>query len=155
MDSDENIILVSSDGKKFEISQKAAQRSKYLKAIMEDFPEDEEIIISDVKGNILKKIIAYLKHYENEEPREIPTPMKNFQECLSEWDFKYINIDLNTVLELAKAADILEIKPLLELTCAKFASNVQIKTADELKIIFGGPKDNISEEELKILEENK
>ena len=96
MDADKKITLVSSDGEKVEISSKAVQRSVLVKGIIEDYPDDAEVPLNNVKSNILKKIKEYLEHYENEEPKEIerPLPSQNFKECVEEWDFKYIDVDL-------------------------------------------------------------
>ena len=54
------ITLVSSDGEKMQISAKAAQRSQLVKGIIEDYPDDAEVPLNNVKSNILKKIKEYL-----------------------------------------------------------------------------------------------
>ena len=50
------ITLVSSDGEKVQISEKAAKRSFLIKGILEDYPEDPEVPLHNVKSNILTKI---------------------------------------------------------------------------------------------------
>ena len=102
MDADKKITLVSSDGEKVEISSKAVQRSVLVKGIIEDYPDDAEVPLNNVKSNILKKIKEYLEHYENEDPKEIdrPLPSQNFKECVDEWDFKYIDVDLELIFIL-------------------------------------------------------
>ena len=55
MDADKKITLVSSDGEKVEISSKAVQRSVLVKGIIEDYPDDAEVPLNNVKSNILKK----------------------------------------------------------------------------------------------------
>ena len=56
------ITLVSSDGEKFQISEKAARRSVLVKGIIDDYPEDPEVPLHNVKSNILTKIITYLEN---------------------------------------------------------------------------------------------
>ena len=54
------ITLVSSDGEKMQIAAKAAQRSQLVKGIIEDYPDDAEVPLNNVKSNILKKIKEYI-----------------------------------------------------------------------------------------------
>ena len=155
METKTKIILVSSDGEKFEISHKAAQRSILLKNLIEEFPEEAEVPLDEIKSNILKKIKEYLEHYENEEPKEIerPLPSPNFKKCVNSWDYKYIDIDLEMLFELVNAVNYLDIEPLLELGSAKVASIIKGKTAEEIKKILN--IDVITPEEREIIEENK
>ena len=69
------ITLVSSDGEKMQIAAKAAQRSQLVKGIIEDYPDDAEVPLNNVKSNILKKIKEYLEHYADSEPKEIERPL--------------------------------------------------------------------------------
>merc|ERR1711924_395342 len=58
-------------------------------------------------------------------PEEIQKPLKstNLMECgVSEWDSEYVNIEQEVLFELILAANYLDIKSLLDLTCAKVAS---------------------------------
>ena len=157
MEVDKKIILVSSDGEKIEISSKAAQRSVLVKGILEDYPDDAEVPLNNVKSNILKKFKEYLDHYENEEPKEIerPLPSNNFKECVNEWDYNFIDMDLQLIFEIILGANYMDIKPLLELSSAKVASIIKGKNTEEIRKIFDINKDFTPEEEQQILEENK
>ena len=71
-DNDTKVILISSDSKTFEISAKAAKRSKLIKESIEDSKEDIiEFQVNNVKSEVLKKVVEYLEHYKDEEPKEI------------------------------------------------------------------------------------
>lgn len=157
MDSGKNITLLSSDGEKIEISAKAVQRSVLVKGIIEDYPDDAEVPLNNVKGALLKKIKEYLEHYENEEPKEIerPLPSQKFEECVDQWDFNYINVDLDLMFELILGANYMDIKPLLELASAKVASIIKGKTTEEIRKAFNIQNDFTPEEEQQIIEENK
>ena len=157
MDTDKKIILVSSDGEKVEISAKAVQLSVLVKGIIEDYPDDAEVPLNNVKSNILKKIKEYLDHYEKEEIKEIERPLtsQNFKECVNEWDFKYIDVDLDLIFELILSANYMDIKPLLELASAKVASIIKGKNTEEIRKTFNIGNDFTPEEEQQILEENK
>ena len=157
MDVDKKITLVSSDGKKVEISNKAVQRSVLVKGIIEDYPDDAEVPLNNVKSDILNKIKEYLEHYENTEPKEIerPLPSQNFKECVDEWNYYYIDVDLDLIFELILGANYMDIKPLLELASAKVASIIKGKTTEEIRKTFGITNDFTPEEEQQIIEENK
>ena len=65
-DINEEIQIISSDEKTYNISKKAAKRSGILRGMMEDFPEDTSFPMKSIKGNILEKIKDYLMHYKDE-----------------------------------------------------------------------------------------
>ena len=157
MEGDKKITLVSSDGEKLEISSKAVQRSVLVKGIIEDYPDDAEVPLNNVKSNILKKIKEYLEHYENTEPKEIerPLPSQNFKECVDEWDYDFIGkVDDNETLEnLILAANFLNIKPLLILLAAKIASKIKGVNTQTIRTVFG--INELNEEEKKQFIEDK
>ncbi len=157
MDAEKKITLVSSDSEKIEVSAKAVQRSVLVKGIIEDYPDDAEVPLNNVKSKTLKKIKEYLEHYENEEPKEIerPLPSQNFKECVGEWDYNFIELDLDDTFEIILGANYMDIKPLLELASAKVASIIKGKTTEEIRKTFGITNDFTPEEEQQIIEENK
>lgn len=151
------ITLVSSDGEKVQISENAAKRSYLIKGILEDYPEDPEVPLHNVKSNILTKIIEYLEHYSETEPKEIerPLPSNNFNECVESWDYNYIDVELDTIFELILAANYMDVKPLMELASSKVASIIKGKTPDEIRKTFNIQNDFTPEEENQIREENQ
>ena len=155
---DNKVIMISSDGQKFEISAKAAMRSQIMKeSIMGNNQEEIEFNANNIEGDILKKIVEYLEHYENEEPKEIerPLPSLNFKECVDEWDYNFIDVDINTIFKIINASNYLNIPPLLELSSAKMASIIKGKTTEEVRQLFGIQNEFTPEEEQQIIEENK
>ena len=158
VEDDAKVIMISSDGQKFEISVKAAMRSQIVKeSIIGNNQEEIEFNANNIKGDILKKVVEYLEHYENEEPKEIerPLPSLNFKECVDEWDYNFIDVDINTIFKIINASNYLNIPPLLELASAKIASITQSKTTEEIKQLFGIQNEFTPEEEQQIIEENK
>lgn len=150
-----NLELTSSDKMKFELNSKAGERSGLLKNLISDYEESKDIPLPDIKGEILKKIVDYLTHYKDIEPKEIPKPLPtaNLGEFLDEWDISFINgIELEKVFDLINAANYMDIKPLLDLSCAKIASLMKGKTAEEIRAMFNIECD-LSPEELREYEE--
>ena len=151
---DNKVIMISSDGQKFEISAKAAMRSQLVKdSLIGNNEEEIEFNVNNVKGDILKKVVEYLEHYENEEPKEIerPLPSQNFRECVDEWDNDFIDIDLDTIFQIILASNYLNIKSLLELASAKIASINKGKTTEDIRKIYGIQNDFTPEEEQQII----
>ena len=158
LENDTKVILISSDGEKIEISAKAAMRSTLINDSIQDCRDDIiEFTANNVKGNILKKIVEYLEHYKDTEPKEIerPLPSQNFKECVDEFDFNFTEIDLDMLFEIILASNYLDIKPLLELASAKVASILKGKTTEEIRRTFGITNEFTPEEEQQIIEENK
>ena len=158
LENDTKVILISSDGEKIETSAKAAMRSTLIKDSIQDCRDDIiEFTANNVKGNILKKIVEYLEHYKDTEPKEIerPLPSQNFKECVDEFDFNFTEIDLDMLFEIILASNYLDIKPLQELASAKVASILKGKTTEEIRRTFGITNEFTPEEEQQIIEENK
>ena len=149
------ITLISSDGQKVSIDEKSCGKSNLLKGLIQDYTEDTDIPMPDIKGDVLKKVVEYLTHYKETEPKEIPKPLPsaNLLDVTDEWDVTYINsADLDTNFDIINAANYMDIKPLLDLSCAKIASLMKGKTAEEIRTMFNIECD-LTEEELKEYEE--
>ena len=70
------IKLRSSDGKVFELSESAAKISELLSdSPREDDDEVTEIDVVRVEGATLEKVVEFMKHYDQETMKEIPTPL--------------------------------------------------------------------------------
>jgi len=109
----------------------------------------------EVRAEVLKKVVDYLVHWKESDPKEIPRPLpsNNLKEATDAWDADYIDsVDLDTVFDIINCANYMDIKPLLDLSCAKIASIMKGKTAEEIRNIFNIECD-LTEEELKEYEE--
>ena len=147
LDND-TITLVSLESNHIEINTKAAKRSNLISGFINDFP-NADIRLNKIKYSTLKKIAEYLEHYINSEPKEItqPLPKKDFKDCVDPWDYEYINLPSDTILEIMLAANFMDIKPLLELTCAKIASIIKGKNTKEIQNILNMESDSNDGEE--------
>ena len=151
-----NIVLVSSDNQKIEIDTESAQKSHLLKGLITDYSiQQVPIHMPEIKYDILKKIVEYLTYYKDKVPKDIPKPMPsaNLSEVIDEWDVNFINsIELDNVFDLINAANYMDISSLLDLSCAKIASLMKGKTAQEIRTMFNIECD-LTDEELKEYEE--
>ena len=155
MDGVKTIFLISSDGKKLETNENAIKKSLLLKNTLNDYPDHAEIPLKNVKSEILKKIIEYLEHYENEEPKEIPKPLpdNNFEKHVDKWDYDFINLDLETISEIIISANHMDIKPLLELASAKVASIIRVYDKKKIREEFHISNDLKPKEEEELINE--
>eukprot|EP00811_Abedinium_folium_P013790 NODE_22833_length_692_cov_5.842478.p1 GENE.NODE_22833_length_692_cov_5.842478~~NODE_22833_length_692_cov_5.842478.p1 ORF type:complete len:164 (+),score=56.10 NODE_22833_length_692_cov_5.842478:77-568(+) len=156
-DEGEVVKLKSSQGEVFEMEADVACMSTLIKNMVED-GTDEEIPLPNVKTAILSKVIDYCKYHKDNPPEEIQKPLKstNLVECgVSEWDSEYVNIEQEVLFELILAANYLDIKSLLDLTCAKVASMIKGKNTEEIRKQFNIMNDFTPEEEAQVREENR
>jgi len=106
----------------------------------------------------LKKILEYCQFHVKEDPDPIPKPLptSNLSELVCEFDAKFIEIDdLEEIFDIIMAANYLDIKSLLDLSCAKIATLIRGKTPEEIRKTFGIVNDFTPEEEAQIREDNK
>ena len=54
-------------------------------------------------------------------------------EIVSQWDADFIEIDQETLFELILATNYMDIKPLLDLCCARVASMIKGKTPEQIR----------------------
>jgi S-phase kinase-associated protein 1 len=111
-----------------------------------------------VKSAILVKVIEYCKYHKDVVPEQITKPLRsaNLAESnVSEWDIEYVNIDKEILFEIILAANYMDIRPLLDLCCAKVASMIRGKTVEQIRAEFNIVNDFTPEEEARIREENK
>lgn len=76
-------------------------------------------------------------------------------ELVSPWYADFVTLDQTTLFELILAAHSLELKPLLDLTCAYVSSMLKGKTPEEIRAQYNITNDFTPEEEAQIREENK
>jgi S-phase kinase-associated protein 1 len=155
----DNVTLVSTEGDKFEVPKNIAKQSKLVESMVDDDDDDDddhEIPIVNVKNKVLVKVIAFMKHYDKEEMKEIEKPLtkNNIEELVQPFYADYVNVDQDALFELIMAANYMNVPPLLDLTCAKVASQIKGKSPEEIRATFNIVNDFTPEEEAQIREEN-
>ena len=76
-------------------------------------------------------------------------------QVVPEWDAAFVDLEQEALFELILAANFMDIKPLLDLTCAKVASMIKGKTPEQIRQVFNIVNDFSPEEEAQVREENK
>lgn len=123
----------------------------------QDEEEAQEIPLPNVKSPILAKVIEFCRHYKEEPMQEIEKPLKsaNMSEVVQEYYSEFVTVEQEMLFELILAANYMDIKPLLDLTCATVASMIKGKTPEEIRKLFNIVNDFTPEEEAQIREDNK
>ena len=149
MDSDKIIKIKTNDGKEVDLSSKAALRSGLLKGMMDDYQDATEFSLNNVDGDTLVRVKDYLTHYQNEEPKIIEKPLKSndFKDLANEWDYKFLDLNDNDILAIIKAANFMDIKPLLELVSVKITCKLRGTTTQSIRKDFNIDSFNKEEEE--------
>jgi len=154
---DEKLKLVSQEDEKYVVSRKVALMSELVKTMVEGDKEEKEIPLPNVKGTVLKKVVEYMTYHVDNLPKEIEKPLKsaNMTEVVPKWDADFVDVDQELLFELILAANYMDIKPLLDLTCAKVASMIKGKTPEQIRKTFNITNDFTPEEEEAVRAENK
>jgi len=154
---DEKLKLLSQESEPVVVSKKVAMMSELVKTMVEGDRESTDIPLPNVKGGVLRKVVEYLKYHVDQPAKPIDKPLKsaNMAEVVSQWDADFVDVDQELLFELILAANYMDIKPLLDLTCAKVASMIKGKNPEQIRKTFNITNDFTPEEEEAVKAENK
>ncbi|XBI42585.1 hypothetical protein VPH35_126897 [Triticum aestivum] len=161
------IKLKSSDGKEFEVEQAVAMESQMIRHMIEDEYTDNGLLLRNVNSKILSKVIEYCNKHVQAKAADTSDfgggarPLGGTSampaaptEDLKNWDANFVKVDTATIFDLALAANHLNIRGLLDLTCQTIADMITGKTLDVVRKIFNINEKLRPEEEEKIRREN-
>ena len=152
LESIEQVNIISKENESFTISKEVSQLSELFKTILEDEKENE-IYLKIVSSQYLKKVIEFMNYYSTNPFEEIQKPLKspNLKDIVSKWYISFLDIDNDTLFELISVSNYLDIKPLLDLTCAKVATMIKGKDTSEIRDTF---RITLQPEEEKLIDNN-
>jgi len=165
MDEEDESIFVnlqSKEGVIFKVKLSIAKMSKLVGTTIDDDDDDTDeeqtIPLPNVKSTVLSKVIEYCTHYKTVEamqPVKTPLPSSKIEEVVQKWYADFVKVDQVLLFELVTAANFMDIKPLLDLTCFAVAVLIKGKSADEIRKIFNISNDFTPEEEEQVRQENQ
>lgn len=132
-----SIVLKSNDNKEIIINKTACKRSKFLQSQIEG--GKTEIVLEDIKGDVLALVVDYLKEYTNKEPGKIPDVLKSndLSKELSAFDYEFISkISYENSFHLINAGVLLELEHCHDLACARIAAFMKGKSVEEVNKEF-------------------
>ncbi|KAK9113270.1 hypothetical protein Scep_020789 [Stephania cephalantha] len=144
------VTLKSSDSETFDVEEAVAVESQTIKHMIEDDCADSVIPLPNVTGKILAKVIEYCKKHVDASKAE-----DRSDEELKNWDAEFVKVDQGTLFDLILAANYLNIKSLLDLTCQTVADMIKGKTPEEIRKTFNIKNDFTPEEEEEVRRENQ
>lgn len=154
-----NIKLKSSDGEVFDVDQEVAKASVTIKTMLEDIggDDDEEVPLPNVNSSILKRVIDWATYHKDDPPAppDDEESRERRTDDISQWDQDFLKVDQGTLFELIQAANYLDIKGLLDVTCKTVANMIKGKSPEEIRKTFNIKNDFAPEEEQAIKEENR
>jgi len=152
-----SVTLVSNDNKEFTIDAGIANTSGFIKTMIEDGLSGDSIPFPDISSNTLSKIVEFMQYYNNNPFEAIEKPLKsaNLKQVVPDWYANFVILDMEELFALVTAANYIDLKPLLDLTCAKIASMIKGKTAEEIRSTFKITNDFTEEESKRIEEESR
>jgi S-phase kinase-associated protein 1 len=124
----------------------------------DDNGDVKEIPLPNVAAPVLQKVIEYCRHHEDVEPMTtIQTPLKStkLEDLVQKWYAEYVAVERDLLFDLVAAANYMDIKPLLDLTCLAVSIIIKGKSAAELRQMFNIPSEFTQEENAQIVRENQ
>ena len=143
-----SVKLKSKQEEIFEVEKEVAFRSVTVKNMVEDTGLETPVPLPMVDSKILIKVIEYCKYHHKAEQESLPEDEKNV------WDKDFVKVDDETLFNLILAANYLDIKSLLDLTCKTVADEIKGKTPEEIRVRFNIKNDFTPEEEEEVKREN-
>ena len=131
------ISLKSSDEQVFEVDPEVAHMSETIKNMMEDTDPSQMIPLPNVTGSVLTKVIEYCKYkVASKGPKEGEKADSKSDDEVKNWENDFVKVDQGTLFQLILAANYLNIKELLDLTCYTVANMIRGKSPEEIRKAF-------------------
>nr|ACR38888.1 SKP1 [Apopellia endiviifolia (species B)]ACR38897.1 SKP1 [Apopellia endiviifolia (species B)] len=154
MSKETKVKLKSSDDEMFEVEDVVAFESQTVKNMIEDTGTENAIPLPNVSSKILSKVIEYCKFHVETQKAADDKPVATEDE-IKTWDAEFVKVDQATLFDLILAANYLNIKNLLDLTCQTVADMIKGKTPEEIRKTFTFKNDFTPEEEEEVRRENQ
>lgn len=154
------VRLTSSDGETFEVERDVIALSTTLNTMMMDLGLDnadaemDAVPLQNVAGPILRKVLLWCTSHKDDPPSADDDNREKRTDDIPSWDVEFLKVDQGTLFELILAANYLDIKGLLDVTCKTVANMIKGKTPEEIRRTFNIKNDFTPEEEEQIRREN-
>ena len=151
------VKLKTKDKKIYEVPIDLCKKVKFISWLVEQACEEKKIILlREVEAKEFEKVLDYLKHYKNFEPKKIPKPFpertdeKFLRSILNDdWTFDFLQqFNLEDAISIVNAANYLEIDGLINILAAKLAHEMCNCDAEEARRKFGIERDCDTDEEI-------
>jgi len=136
----DEITLQNSDEKDFKVPRDVASMSVTIANMLQSITDSIDgtgapIPLPNLNGVVLEKILEYCRFHKD---NPVPTRAEDDYSVdnISEWDLKYIAVDVPFLFDIVLAANYLDIASLLDLGCKAIAKLIIGKTPEEIEETF-------------------
>ena len=156
-DAGQNVTLTTTDGGSFKVPKAIAEKFETVKHMIEDIGGLDAIPLPSVTTKSLQKAIDYATYYhEHPLPPVDEKAAKDAREApIPEWDQNFAKMPQSDLFELILAANYLDYKALLDLTCKTVANMIKGKSPEQIRAEFNIKNDFTPEEEEEIRRSNE
>lgn len=161
--SERIIKISSSDNEVFSVPRNVIRLSTTINTLLQDLGLDDDesnqaqdpIPVQNVTAPVLRKVISWCQyHYNDAAPSDDQDNREKRTDDIASWDVEFLKVDQGTLFELILAANYLDIKGLLDVTCKTVANMIKGKSPEEIRRTFNIKNDFTPEEEEQIRKEN-
>ncbi|GFH13220.1 E3 ubiquitin ligase [Haematococcus lacustris] len=151
------VTLIASDHQSFEVDVDVASESPIFRERVEnaDPGDDMHIPVPSVTGDVLAKVVEYCQYHVAAKKKGADDEASKSDDDVKAWDAQFVNVDQNLLFDIILAANYLDIKSLLDLTCQAVAQLIKGKTPAEICKTFNIKNEFTPEEEEEIRRENQ
>ena len=137
-------LQAGDSGETFTVDVEVAKTSGTIRTMMEDLgledAQDQMVPLPNVDGPVLKMVIDWAKHHKDD-----PQPAEDADakgKLVPKWDKEFLkDVSQAVLFELILAAEYLDIKGLLDVTCQTVADMIKGKSPDEIRKKLNVKKD--------------
>ena len=159
----QQVHLLASDGQAFAVAPEVACLSQTIKGLLEDAANPEDRIpLPNVVGKVLALVLEYCTRHvafaarkKEAEDRSDAATLEAVAEEANAWEAEFLAVDDAVLFDLILAANYLDIKALLDITCQKVATMLKGKSPEEIREKFGIKDDFTDEEREEIMRETQ
>ena len=151
------VVLRTSDGQDVKVDISIAEMSTTLRPMLEGLTgaedgSEEPIPLPNVQKRVLDKVIEYCEHHKND---SASSESFSAEDPIAVWDEEFCKMDMSLLFELILAANYLDIRSLLDVTCKTVANIIRGKSTEEIRRTFNIKNDFSPEEEQQVRKENE
>uniref|UniRef100_A0A915IS53 S-phase kinase-associated protein 1 n=1 Tax=Romanomermis culicivorax TaxID=13658 RepID=A0A915IS53_ROMCU len=119
--------------------------------VEEEDGEGETIPLPNVSAAILRKVVQWCQYHKSDPPPlEEDDNKEKRTDDIPSWDAEFLKVDQGILFELILAANYLDIKGLLDVTCKTVANMIKGKTPEEIRRTFNIKNDFTPQEEEQV-----
>lgn len=137
------------------VDKRIVENIPLIKSLLEE--KKKRLILNKVAYKSMLKILEYVKYNKDNPAPIIEKPIKTgkLHLLVGEWYASFVDLKQDEIFDLINSAEVLGLKSLVDLGCAKIASLMRKKKPKEIVAMFGIEKDFTPEQEACINKEYK